>query len=176
MPYKIIDADAHMCELPNLWVERIDRPFRERAPRVVKDLNGRKGSFFVCENLPPMRVAGAFAAGQTFDKKLLEAGIEEALPGGWDPAERLKDMARDGVAAAVLGKWCFGGGRSHPCWVSSKRRHSLPIATQGLLAAQLPLSHGRSVLVHLFSRSWPSARSSRRVHRLHAALEFFGRT
>ena len=95
MPYKIIDADAHMCELPNLWVERIERQFRERAPRVVKDPNGRKGSFFVCENLPPMRVSGAFAAGQTFDKKFLEAGIEDALLGGWDPAERLKDMKRD---------------------------------------------------------------------------------
>jgi predicted TIM-barrel fold metal-dependent hydrolase len=102
MPYKIIDADAHMCELPNLWVERIDRQFRERAPRVVKDPHGKKGSFFVCENLPPMRVSGAFAAGQTFDKKFLEAGIEDALPGGWDPAERLKDMERDGVEAAVL--------------------------------------------------------------------------
>jgi len=102
MLYKIIDADAHMCELPNLWVERIDRQFRDRAPRVVKDPNGKKGSFFVCENLPPMRVSGAFAAGQTFDKKFLEAGIEDALPGGWDPAERLKDMERDGVEAAVL--------------------------------------------------------------------------
>ncbi len=102
MSYKIIDADAHMCELPNLWVERIDRQFRDRAPRVVKDPNGKKGSFFICEKLPPMRVSGAFAAGQTFDKKFMEAGIEDALPGGWDPAERLKDMERDGVEAAVL--------------------------------------------------------------------------
>ena len=102
MSYKIIDSDAHMCELPTLWVDRIDRPFRERAPRIVKDPDGKKGSFFVCEKLPPMRVSGAFAAGQTFDKKFLEAGIENALPGGWDPAERLKDMERDGVEAAVL--------------------------------------------------------------------------
>lgn len=49
-----------------------------------------------------MRVSGAFAAGQTFDKKFLESGIEDALPGGWDPAERLKDMERDGIEAAVL--------------------------------------------------------------------------
>ena len=49
-----------------------------------------------------MRVSGAFAAGQTFDKKFLESGMEDALPGGWDPAERLKDMEREGVEAAVL--------------------------------------------------------------------------
>src|SRR6266487_3759314 len=82
-PYKIIDADAHMCEPPNLWVEQIDKRFRDRAPRVVKDPGGRKGAFFVCENLPPLNVAGAFAAGKTFDKGFMEAGLENALPGGW---------------------------------------------------------------------------------------------
>ena len=101
-PYKIIDADAHMCEPPNLWVERIDQRFRERAPRVVKNPGGKKGAFFVCENLPPLNISGAFAAGKTFDKTFLEAGLDNALPGGWDPAERLKDMDLDGVAAAVL--------------------------------------------------------------------------
>jgi hypothetical protein len=65
---KIIDADAHMCEPPNLWVERIDTRFRERAPRVIKNPGGKKGAFFVCENLPPLNIAGAFAAGKTFDK------------------------------------------------------------------------------------------------------------
>jgi hypothetical protein len=33
----IISADSHMTEPPNLWVERIDTPFRERAPRVVRE-------------------------------------------------------------------------------------------------------------------------------------------
>ncbi|MCS6926526.1 MAG: amidohydrolase [Candidatus Binatia bacterium] len=101
-PITIIDADAHMCEPPNLWVERLDRRFRDRAPRVVKNPDGKKGAFFVCENLPPLNIAGAFAAGKTFDKAFLEAGLENALPGGWDPAARLKDMELDGVEAAVL--------------------------------------------------------------------------
>jgi len=29
----IISADSHMTEPPDLWVERIDKPFRDRAPR-----------------------------------------------------------------------------------------------------------------------------------------------
>jgi predicted TIM-barrel fold metal-dependent hydrolase len=99
---RIIDADAHMCEPPMLWVERMERRFRERAPRVVKEPGGRKGSFFVCEELPPLRISGAFAAGKTFDKSFLEAGLESAPAGGWDPAARLKDMDLDGVEAAVL--------------------------------------------------------------------------
>src|SRR3989442_13604297 len=100
-PYKIIDGGAHMCEPPNLWVERIDGRFRDRAPRVVKDPGGRKGAFFVCENLPPLNVAGAFAAGKTFDKGCMEAGLGNALPGGWDPAARLEDIELARVEAAV---------------------------------------------------------------------------
>jgi predicted TIM-barrel fold metal-dependent hydrolase len=106
MSQKIISADSHMCEPPQLWVERIDKQFRDRAPRVVKDPDGKKGAFFVCEDLPPFRVSGAFAAGQTFDQKFLEAGMESALPGGWDPAERIKDIERDGVQAEVLYTTC----------------------------------------------------------------------
>jgi predicted TIM-barrel fold metal-dependent hydrolase len=49
-----------------------------------------------------MRVAGVFAAGRTFDEKFLESGLDSALPGGWDPAARLKDMELDGVECAVL--------------------------------------------------------------------------
>jgi predicted TIM-barrel fold metal-dependent hydrolase len=103
---KIISADSHMCEPPNLWIERIDHRFRDRAPRVVKDPDGKKGSFFICEKLPPFRVSGAFAAGKTFDKSFMEAGMENAIPGGWNPAERVKDMDLDGVAAEVLYTTC----------------------------------------------------------------------
>lgn len=106
MSYTIISADSHMCEPPHLWVERIDRRFRDRAPRIVKDPDGKRGSFFVCDNLPPLRVSGAFAAGRTFDKAFMEAGMEDALPGGWDPAARVKDMEADGVAAEVLYTTC----------------------------------------------------------------------
>ena len=90
MSQKIISADSHMCEPPQLWVERIDTQFRDRAPRVVKDPGGKKGSFFVCEDLPPFRVSGAFAAGKTFDQKFLEAGMEMPCPAVGTPLSVLK--------------------------------------------------------------------------------------
>ena len=99
--YKIVDADAHMCEPASLWAERLDKEFKIRA-RVIKDYNGQKGEFFVIDKRNNMRVAGVFAAGKTFDEKFLELGLESALPGGWDPAARLKDMGLDGVECAVL--------------------------------------------------------------------------
>ncbi|MGH7841897.1 MAG: amidohydrolase family protein [Candidatus Binataceae bacterium] len=102
MAQRIIDADAHMFEPPGLWCEGLERRFRDRAPHIVKDPGGRKGSFFVCEALPPLRISGAFAAGQSFDAAFLEAGLESVPAGGWEPGARLKDMALDGIDAAVL--------------------------------------------------------------------------
>ena len=106
MTYKIISADSHMCEPPTLWVDRIEQRFRDQAPRVVKNPGDKKGHFFMCEDLPPLRLSGAFAAGQTFNKDFMEAGPEDALPGGWDPAARLKDMELDGIQAEVLYTTC----------------------------------------------------------------------
>src|SRR5689334_19946370 len=85
---KIIDADAHTLEPPGLRTEGKHHRARDRAPRIVKE--------------PPLRVSGAFAAGKTFDQRCLEAGLDDAPAGGWDPAARLKDMELDGVEAAVL--------------------------------------------------------------------------
>jgi predicted TIM-barrel fold metal-dependent hydrolase len=100
----IISADSHMTEPPDLWVERIDKRFRDRAPRVVHEHQGKPGYWFVCEGLEPRSVAGTFAAGKTAEelKAFQKSGYEAARPGGWDPAERIKDMAIDGVAAEVL--------------------------------------------------------------------------
>src|ERR1700693_6111014 len=98
---RIVDADAHMLEPPGLWTEGLKQRFRDRAPRIIKDPDGRKGLFFVCEKLPPLRVSGAFAAGQTFDKKFLEAGLDSAPAGGWDPAARRYEFGLDWGHAAV---------------------------------------------------------------------------
>ena len=76
---KIIDADAHMLEPPGLWTEGLAKRFRDRAPRIIKDPGARKGLFFTCEQLPPLRISGAFAAGKTFDKKFLEAGLDRRV-------------------------------------------------------------------------------------------------
>src|SRR2546422_10095371 len=61
----IISADSHMTEPPDLWVTRIDEPFRDRAPRVVRENQGKPGHWFVCEGLEPRSVAGTLAAEQS---------------------------------------------------------------------------------------------------------------
>ena len=49
---KLISADSHVNEPGDLWVERIDKQFRERAPRVVENLPGqRPGAYLVLEGV-----------------------------------------------------------------------------------------------------------------------------
>ncbi len=100
----IFSADSHTIEPADLWLERLDRNFRDRAPRVVSGYEGRQGSYFVAEGLAPFPIGGAFAAGK--DPRDLGknqvAGYEDARPSGWDPVERIKDQEVDGVEGEVL--------------------------------------------------------------------------
>ena len=100
----IFSADSHTIEPADLWLQRVDRGFRDRAPRVIKDYQDQPGSFFVAEGLTPFPVGGGFAAGK--DPKDLatnqNVGYEQARPSGWDPVERLKDQDIDGVEGEVL--------------------------------------------------------------------------
>ena len=103
---KLIDADSHVTEPPNLWVERIAKEFRDRAPRVVDNIPGhRPGSYFLVEGMPPSHLGMGLGVGkkpEELPKVFAEAMYADARPGGWDPAERLKDMDLDGVQADVI--------------------------------------------------------------------------
>src|SRR3954467_7635890 len=102
--YRIISADSHFVEPPNMWAERVDKKFRDRAPHTGRGLNGREGEFFVCENVQPIPVAGVFGAGvpsadlHAHPKK----GMEAAPARLRDPAARIKDQDLDGVQAEVI--------------------------------------------------------------------------
>ena len=51
--YKLISAESHVSEPPGLWQERVDKRYRERAPRLVIDPPGREGAYFLYEGHPP---------------------------------------------------------------------------------------------------------------------------
>ncbi len=101
---RVISSDSHVMEPADLWVTRLDKRYRDQAPRVVANDDG-KGFSFVAAGLGRQPVAGAFAAGKCGDdlKEHLEsAGYDSAHPGGWDPAARLDAQATDDVEAEVL--------------------------------------------------------------------------
>ena len=105
VPRKVISADSHMTEPADLWVERLDRKYRDAAPRVVSS-EEKSGPvwMFVAPGVSPTPVAGLFSAGKRGEelREFFKHGYEAARPSGWDPVERLKDQDIDGVVAEVL--------------------------------------------------------------------------
>ncbi len=101
--YPLISADSHFVEPPNMWAERLDQRFRDRAPRAVR-LDGKPGEYFVCEDLAPAPVAAFFSAGVPAAEipEFMKRGFDEAPKAVHDPAERIKDQDRDNVAAEVI--------------------------------------------------------------------------
>ena len=96
---RVLSADSHVVEPADVWTARIDAPYRDRAPRVVKEVNGAKGDFFVCEGLPPFSVSGFAVAGVDPKEYATEMnrGYPGVRPGSWDPVQRVKDQEIDGV-------------------------------------------------------------------------------
>jgi predicted TIM-barrel fold metal-dependent hydrolase len=104
MSYRIISADSHMTEPPDLWASRLDLKYRDHAPKVIDSYEGKKGAYFVCEGLKPFPVGGIFGSGKKSEElpEHFRKGYEAAPKSVWDPAERLKEQDQDGVSAEVL--------------------------------------------------------------------------
>ncbi|HEX3864870.1 MAG TPA: amidohydrolase family protein [Stellaceae bacterium] len=103
--YRMISADSHVSEPPDLWVERVARKYRERAPRLVMDAPGLPGAYFLYEGYAPHPIGVGIGAGkspQEMTEFLTRGTYDSAREGGWDPAARLTDNELDGVEADVL--------------------------------------------------------------------------
>jgi predicted TIM-barrel fold metal-dependent hydrolase len=103
--YQLISADSHVNEPPDLWATRVDKQYRERAPRLALDIPGKEGAYFLYEGYAPHPIGIGFGAGKSPEELktfLTQATYADARAGGWDPAERMKDNAVDGVEADVL--------------------------------------------------------------------------
>lgn len=101
---RILSADSHVIEPADVWTSRIEKRFRDRAPRVIKHSGSREGDFFVAEGQRPFPVAG-FAVAGVDPKEFAESmarGYPGVRPSAWDPVLRIADQDRDGVSGEVL--------------------------------------------------------------------------
>jgi len=98
----VISADSHVTEPPGTYVDRIDRAYRDRAPRMVRD--AKLGDIFVIEGLERPIPMGLIAAAGKDARELAQFGVrfEDMHRGGWDPVARMADQERDGVSAEVI--------------------------------------------------------------------------
>jgi predicted TIM-barrel fold metal-dependent hydrolase len=103
-----ISADSHVLEPATLWLERLDKAYRDKAPRVVHNPPGCEGDYWLFDDREPVTAVQGFFAGasrKSYDEitaHLRTARYEERLPGSYDPAARLQDMDTDGTQAEVL--------------------------------------------------------------------------
>ena len=99
--HKIVSADSHMTEPADLWVQRLDKKYRDNAPRVIKNEKSTGPAYlFVGPGIHPLAVAAAFAApvtrrGVSVDPLALFA---EALQAPCDPLGRTEVVDLDDTA------------------------------------------------------------------------------
>lgn len=103
MPPLVLSSDSHVFEPPDLWQTRIDRAFRDRAPRIER-IEG--GDYIVVERDQILSGIGLISnAGMRFEAPetiSAEGRFEDVHRGGYDPEQHLRDMTLDGVAGEVL--------------------------------------------------------------------------
>src|ERR1700730_13669839 len=95
--YRLISSDSHVSMPDDAWQEYLDPEFRDRAPRVERT---DEGDFRVFEGKrSPIQSIGNLAGKKPEEFSLTVRRVDEMRAGAWDPEERLKDMATDGVDA-----------------------------------------------------------------------------
>lgn len=104
--YPLLDADSHVSEPLNLWKERLPNKYRDIAPQMHTEYEGKPGAWWWIEkDRQPHNVILGFGGNKSIDemKEMLKNfSYAGAHQGGWDPVQRLKDMDQDGVAGDVL--------------------------------------------------------------------------
>ncbi len=106
-PY--VSADGHVVEPADLWTTRMDRKFRDRAPRVE---SRPEADYYVIDGLAPFAVG---LEGVTLEDKIageittvIGHRHSETRPGASDPQARLADQDLDHLRAEVLYPGAFG--------------------------------------------------------------------
>jgi predicted TIM-barrel fold metal-dependent hydrolase len=103
--YNVVDADGHILEPLNLWLDYIDPAFRDRAPRLVTNNHGKQQLQIDTALLGSAeRGLGAIGAIGARDGHVIAEGFEynQGRAGGFDPHKRIPDMDMDGIDAAFL--------------------------------------------------------------------------
>ena len=111
MTTKIIDADSHILEPPDLWLQYLEPELKERAMRIKTDSQGLE--YLEVDGKPASGVRGGMlaniaGAGRTDLEHFLTPGAvpyEEAradAPASGDPDERVKWLDSEGSDMTLL--------------------------------------------------------------------------
>ena len=100
--YRLIDADCHTLEPPQMWETWLPKGFHDRAPRLVKDEEGGDAWSFG-EGKPLMHIGLVATPGMRFEDIRWKGYTYDTIRRGcFDGKARLEDMDQDGVDAEFL--------------------------------------------------------------------------
>ncbi|MCH8192035.1 MAG: amidohydrolase [Chloroflexi bacterium] len=102
--FKMISADSHVVEPPDLWLTRLPEKYRDRAPHIE---SREDGDYQVTPGVDSRPVAGELGGmainkgkGEVIEKKTWR--WTEQRQGAMDPRARLVDQDLDGIKAEVV--------------------------------------------------------------------------
>ena len=100
--FLVVSSDNHVFEPADLWTDRVDAKFKDRAPRIQRF---EDGEWWVCDGNQVVGLGAGAQAGKRFDEPesmTLADESENLRPGGWIPEEHIKDMDLDGVDVSII--------------------------------------------------------------------------
>ena len=105
--YKLISADSHIVEPPDMYAGRIAPKFRERAPKMERRTTptGREYDAWVINGMQVGTLGAVMQAGQRFEdpSQIDFLGVwEDVRKGGYDPHAMIKENEKDGVWGSCL--------------------------------------------------------------------------
>lgn len=98
---KIISADDHLQEPPDLWTSRLPKGLRKRGPHVIRLPDGSDA--WAVEGATP-RPFGILVSSHTKASKRKDSGLtwDDVPRGAWDADARVKDMDLDSIDKTFL--------------------------------------------------------------------------
>src|SRR5439155_25799718 len=98
---KLISSDSHIVEPPDVWAERLDARYRDRAPRVVAE---HDGDWWIVDGVRTNSFQGSAQAGKRFESQDLlrpAARFSEVRRGAYDPGEFPRENESAGTYGTV---------------------------------------------------------------------------
>ncbi len=100
--YKLISADSHIVEPPDLYASRIEPKFRDCAPRMKRQETpaGTPYDAWFIDDMQVATLGAVIQAGKRFEdpSQIDFLGIwEDVRQAAYDPHEMLKELEQDGV-------------------------------------------------------------------------------
>jgi predicted TIM-barrel fold metal-dependent hydrolase len=97
--FPILSADSHFTEPADLWTKHIDPAYADRAPHVESRADT---DVIVCDSADMFPVGVIHGVRYKGGDVKVDGRYADVPSSGWDPAARIPEMQRDGIAGEVL--------------------------------------------------------------------------